>query len=555
MEGMSVMGSTLRVELARSAVNASANLPRDGTAPFAAMHASQMAQLQLQVMQSQGQQDSLAAQVAQMRASAKTFAALPSQPLIANNSQSQKAAALAAAAALSKRLTGISTSYIPPQEKERSRDSREHSKERGRSPGHGSGRRGPKPYSPPRKRPSGRARSASPRSRAVRLQRTDNREREAMRAKEEAARRQRSHSRRRSPSPPPRRRSRSPARRRSRSPIRSARSGRRSPSPMPSRRRPQRRSPSPVRRSRSPSRRHRESSRDHRRSYRDDPNRDRRGSHGNRDRSPIPRTRTPDRRDRRSPTRTSVRQAANDDVHYSKRRRYSPSDSRQDNRHNRQSVEDTAPGEVSPARMASTEANEATDHTAAALEAATAGIDAAAVVSETAVAGGADSPPEAHPAAASAPEAEGDEEVSHVANTAQIVDTADHKRSHRKYRKREGSQSMSPQREEKRSKKKRHHDKADRDSDKKHNKHKQHKRRHERVHGSEEKEVTVANGTNPEAKEAEPDVTDQQEREQLQLRHLALSKIDNQANENGADASVSRARLDSENASGIADEL
>jgi hypothetical protein len=118
-----------------------------------------------------------------------------------------------------------------------------------------------------------------------------------------------------------------------------------------------------------------------------------------------------------------------------------------------------------------------------------------------------------------------------------------------------GSQSMSPKREEKRSKKKRHHDKADRDSDKKHNKHKQHKRRHERVHGSEEKEVTVANGTNPEAKEAEPDVTDQQEREQLQLRHLALSKIDNQANENGADASVSRARLDYENASGIADEL
>jgi hypothetical protein len=126
-------------------------------------------------------------------------------------------------------------------------------------------------------------------------------------------------------------------------------------------------------------------------------------------------------------------------VHYSKRRRYSPSDSRQDNRHNRQSVEDTAPGEVSPARMASTEANEATDHTAAALEAATAEIDAAAVVSETAVAGGADSPPEAHPAAASAPEAEGDEAVSHVANTAQIVDTADHKRSHRKYRKREGT--------------------------------------------------------------------------------------------------------------------
>lgn len=36
--------------------------------------------------------------------------------VVANNSQSQKAAALAAAAALSKRLTGISTSYTPPEE-------------------------------------------------------------------------------------------------------------------------------------------------------------------------------------------------------------------------------------------------------------------------------------------------------------------------------------------------------------------------------------------------------------------------------------------------------
>lgn len=47
MEGMSVMGSTLRVELTRSAVNASANLPRDSSAPFAAMQAHQLAQLQL----------------------------------------------------------------------------------------------------------------------------------------------------------------------------------------------------------------------------------------------------------------------------------------------------------------------------------------------------------------------------------------------------------------------------------------------------------------------------------------------------------------------------
>lgn len=65
------------------------------------------------------------------------------------------------------------------RERSRDFDQREH------SPGPGAGRRGPKPYSPPRKRPSGRARSASPRSRAVRLQRTDNREREAMRAQEE----------------------------------------------------------------------------------------------------------------------------------------------------------------------------------------------------------------------------------------------------------------------------------------------------------------------------------------------------------------------------------
>ena len=158
--------------------------------------------------------------------------------VVANNSQSQKAAALAAAAALSKRLAGMAGATASIQDPDRCRclhlphappaplrlvqqesccllrlrivchDCRHpqhhvtpadlcagdtvagapcRDRPRSRSPPPaGNHKRGPRPYSPPRKRPSGRARSLTPRSRGARLQRSDNREREAMRAREAA---------------------------------------------------------------------------------------------------------------------------------------------------------------------------------------------------------------------------------------------------------------------------------------------------------------------------------------------------------------------------------
>lgn len=52
MQGMTVMGTQLRVELVRSAVNASSQGRPE--APFAIMHAHQVAQLQMVRLRAQG---------------------------------------------------------------------------------------------------------------------------------------------------------------------------------------------------------------------------------------------------------------------------------------------------------------------------------------------------------------------------------------------------------------------------------------------------------------------------------------------------------------------
>ena len=98
MNNMQVADRTIKVEPAKLACEAT---PQSTSDPFAALHAHRVAQLQLVQMQ----QEQLTAQVAQMRALAKTNPGLiPTSGIVAQNSASQKNAALAAAAALSKRL-------------------------------------------------------------------------------------------------------------------------------------------------------------------------------------------------------------------------------------------------------------------------------------------------------------------------------------------------------------------------------------------------------------------------------------------------------------------
>lgn len=96
-----------------------------------------------------------------------------------------------------------------------------------------------------------------------------------------------------------------------------------------------------------------------------------------------------------------------------------------------------------------------------------------------------------------------------------------------------GSQSVSPRRDDKRSKKKRHHDKLDRDGNEKQHKHKHHKRRHNKDRQSgDEAQPALGYGLGADSSTisqpsgAEPVVVEQQEKEQLQLRELALSKLD-----------------------------
>ncbi|KAK9862675.1 hypothetical protein WJX84_011433 [Apatococcus fuscideae] len=100
MNGMNVAGQQIKVEMAKIAREAT---PQGASNPYMALQMQQLHQYQLSALQSQ----SLAAQVANLRALQKSNPAAVLAPGVPQNSASQKAAALAAAAALSKKLGGL----------------------------------------------------------------------------------------------------------------------------------------------------------------------------------------------------------------------------------------------------------------------------------------------------------------------------------------------------------------------------------------------------------------------------------------------------------------